>query len=123
MPVIEALKAKPAGPKRATDGQQEKHLGPFSPCLLGFLVARFVLPAGISNTDSAGPAIFTGMATRLSDLSIDDLRATLRATEASAGRNCTSARIIRRELQRKVEEEQARKQSSNSTNTLGRAAP
>jgi hypothetical protein len=43
------------------------------------------------------------MATKLSDLSIDDLRATLRATEDSAGPNSTSVRIIRRELDRKLE--------------------
>lgn len=48
-----------------------------------------------------GPREYTGMGTKLSDYSIDDLRAMLRATENSAGPNSTSARIIRRELNRK----------------------
>jgi hypothetical protein len=48
------------------------------------------------------------MATKLSDLSIDDLRASLQATEVSAGPNSVSARIIRRELQQKEVAEKAR---------------
>ena len=60
------------------------------------------------------------MATKLSDLSIDDLLALLRANEVSIGVEATSTRIIRRELQRKLQEDEARKQSSGSAST-GRA--
>jgi hypothetical protein len=81
-----------------------------------------VQKTGISNTDSAAPRILGGMATKLSDLSIDDLRALLRANEASIGPDSTSTRIIRRELQQKLREEEARKQSSDSRKA-GRAAP
>jgi hypothetical protein len=62
------------------------------------------------------------MATKLSDLSIDDLRALLRANEVSVGPDSTSTRIIHRELQRKLQEEEARKQSSGSAST-GRTGP
>jgi ApbE superfamily uncharacterized protein (UPF0280 family) len=51
------------------------------------------------------------MAPKLSDLSIADLRATLRANEASIGPDATSTRIIRRELQRKLQEEENRKKT------------
>jgi DNA-binding transcriptional regulator YiaG len=47
-------------------------------------------------------------ARKLSDLPINELRAILRATEASAGLNSTSARIIRRELQCKEEASRGR---------------
>jgi len=63
------------------------------------------------------------MATKLSDLSIDDLRAMLRATEVSAGRNSTSARIIRRELQRKLDEQNPPANQTPETQDTGRAAP
>ena len=62
------------------------------------------------------------MATKLSDLSIDDLRALLRANEVSIGAEATSTRIIRRELQRKLQEDETRKQLSGPAST-GRAAP
>jgi hypothetical protein len=48
------------------------------------------------------------MAPKLSDLSIDDLQASLEATEASVGRDSVSVRIMRRELQRKLQEQSRR---------------
>ena len=55
------------------------------------------------------------MATKLCDLSVDDLRAILRANEVSIGPDATSTRIIRRELQRKLQD--ASKQSPGSATT------
>jgi hypothetical protein len=56
------------------------------------------------------------MATKLCEYSIDDLRAMLRATELSAGTNSTSAKIIRRELMRKLEQANISAQKSDSSN-------
>jgi hypothetical protein len=53
-------------------------------------------------TDSLAPRILWGMARKLSDYSIDDLRTTLRATELSAGKDSQSAKIIRCELDHKL---------------------
>jgi hypothetical protein len=41
------------------------------------------------------------MSNKLCDLSVVDLRRILRATERSVGRNSVSAKIIRRELEKK----------------------
>ena len=92
------------GSKRAA----EKNLGPRSPCFSRFLVARFVQQTGGHNPGSAVSRILASMATKLSDHSIDDLKAMLLATEASAGPDSVSARIIRRELQRKLREAESR---------------
>jgi len=44
------------------------------------------------------------MSNKLCDQPIGSLRRMLRATELSAGRNSTSAKIIRRELDKKLKE-------------------